>query len=377
MFWKKLFGIDVIYYRQLGSSFLPIVVLIPLSLIVFIIYFILHFGGELVAGLRFLSAGIVPLYGVLVAAVVVSTVLRAVKIIYIKRQLKKRDYKGSADTYSPTRIAGSAVSQELDNVDNTKLIIEGRGWKIYDAVFDVMHRGRRGHRKVGESYYTVFEAKLVRAVPHLLFDSSSAKGKQFKHLYLKAQKLAVDSALEESFEAYAPKYYEIDALSFITPEVVEAMLAMSRYDIELLRDGLLCYAPLLPDEDMEGFKARCLNLQRHLNDNLRAYKDDRLASGRDDDVTDFGQQLLRNHFRNLPLIIVLGVILIGLVAFNLFSSTGLLFSHMTVVIALSFGTLTFNMVKLMRDNKRKEALFLSGQKKDDFRTGNRDDSTGV
>ena len=359
MLWKKLYGLDAVYSRK---TLLGLVRSSLALLIISIAFFALSLtpGNSLSVSS---ASGILPL---LIAATALVLSLgwfsgNAAKVVYVRRLLKGRRYLAD-DPARSTYIDKAAVNEELDKVDDVRMIAEGPGWRLYDAVFDVMRHGRHGRYKAAEVYYTVLEADLKKQVPHMLFDSVSAKKKQFKNIYSRAQKLSPGPAFETAFDTYVPKYYQIDALSVITPEVMEAMLAVRDYDIELLDNRLLCYAPLLPAKELENFRLRCLGLQRHLDDNLRAYRDDRVRPGRRGEVSGFGRQLLKNPFRNLPAAIAAALILAALGLISILSANpDIIFSRFSLLAAAVLVATIADMVILKRKNSRREAIFLTAQ----------------
>ena len=365
MSWKRFLKLENIYIRNLPLQILQ----------TFITPFIICIFLLMAASMSTIVGGIPGSLGdYFMTGVVVLAILAGVGLVWLLRQLLlyfqvrrilgSRRYIGEAGHLSASQIAAGAASEELDQLSATPLIKQGKTWKIYDAIFTIMRRNRHGSHKAQEAYYTVFEAKLTRAVPHLLFDAKGAKGKQFGRLYLAAQRLQLGADFGNYFEAYSPKYYAIDTLSFITPEVMEAMIAMAEYDIELLNGHLLCYAPLLEGPALADFERAGLNLLRHLNDNLRSYKDDRLArEARQSQVTNFGKQLLRNPYRQLPAAVGIGLILVALIIIGTSFDRSIIYSQMAFVCIFVFIGLVVNIVRIKYQNRRKEALFLAGQER--------------
>ena len=214
-----------------------------------------------------------------------------IKASHIRRLFKTRNYLSAGST--GTKIVKSAIGEELNRADLVRLIKRRPKWQIYDTTFHLYDELDLGNQQ--EAYYTVFEAQLRRRLPHLLFDSKQAKKRQFRHLYRQAQELSLEGGINDYFDVYAPDYYDIDVLSFITPEVIVAILAMRDYDLELIDDGLLCYAPLLSSAEIKVFQQRCLHLFNHLDDNLSAYRDDRLkGKARRERVSPFARKLLQD-----------------------------------------------------------------------------------
>ena len=283
--------------------------------------------------------------------------------IVIRRLVGRRRYLRGLDDQSLAWLGKSAAGIELDGVDNAGLIIDSDGWRLYDIAFDSHRRTKHGRYKSRESFYTVFEIGLQRPVPHLVFDSKAAKRHQFSRLYLKAQQLQLGPLFDQQFASYAPQHYKIDALSFITPEVMEAMLAMPDRDFEFLGDRLICYAPLIETDELDRFCAFSLELHRQANDNLTSYRDDRLDRARGkQEVADFGQQLLKNPYQHLAWLILFGLLLLGLIVGAIVQADiDWILNQATVSVAVVFGGLVVELVQTKRKNSRLEATFLAGQ----------------
>ena len=214
MFWKKLYGLDAIYGRKTLFGLMQHLSLLPMILIALCVLLI-------ISNSALFSNPVSKAFLVLIAAGVLVSGLgwlvgNIVKAVYVRRLLKNRRYLAD-DPVRSTRIDKAVINEELDKVDDVRVIAEGPGWRLYDAVFDVIHRGNRHEYKAGEAYYTVLEADLKKHVPHMLFDSVSAKKRQFKNIYARAQKLSPGPAFETAFDTYVPKHYQIDALSVSRP----------------------------------------------------------------------------------------------------------------------------------------------------------------
>ena len=235
MTWEKLLGIETIYSRKCGLPLVTDTILVvglpTLALVVL--------SGKSMSSLALPTS---TLLGVILVLVFLARFW--LPFLIVRRLLKRRHYQGSLDDQSLAWLNKSSVGVELDGVDKTGLIETGDGWRLYDIIFDHYRRTKHGASyKSRESFYTVFEIGLRRSVPHLVFDDRIAKGRQFGRVYSKAQQLQLAPVFDRQFTSYAPKHYQIDTLSFITPEVIEAMLAMPGRDFEFLGDRLVCYAP--------------------------------------------------------------------------------------------------------------------------------------
>lgn len=282
---------------------------------------------------------------------------------YIKKIFKSRPYKQQPITPAGAAIEHSAIKEELSILDRVDMIKATDSWQIYDAIFAAYTRTKWGRYKSREIYYTVFEGKLPRPTPHLLFDSKLAKKQQFKYAYAQSQRMSLDGTFDEFFVTYGPKYYGIDILSFITPEIIEMLIAMKKYDVELIDKKLLCYAPLLPPRKLEEFATRCENLQSHLGRNLATYKDDWLSRAeRDGAVSNFGRKLLKNPWQLLPYALISGgLFILWLVAGEGDSLSERLFDQSALVLGGICIAASAAIVKGITSNRQAEQDFLAGK----------------
>ena len=304
------------------------------------------------------------LYGLIFIVVIITALIIlffAIKLIlftiYVKKLIRKRSYLHPANMDAGNKITQSAVALELnEEFHQTQLIGQGSFWQLYDATFNIYWRSRYSRYKAKEAYYTVFEAKLNYMTPHAIFDSIIGKKKQFKSLYLKSQKIQLGAGFDEHFETYVPEYYAMDTLTFMTPEVMEKATKIKDCDIELLQGSLLCYAPLLPVEQLAPFVQKCLTLHEALNDNLSSYRDSWLGKGQG--VTEFGKQLLKNPIKLLWTALIFGCFsILGIVGailsgdwFNLLDPR---FGILVVIAILLFITYA----KKLKQNKKMESDF--------------------
>ena len=283
---------------------------------------------------------------------------------HIKTLMKRRRYLGQISTQS--QITKATISEELDKVDMAGLIAYGQSWQIYDVIFELYRKNKNGRYKVAEAYYTVFEAKLQRIIPHLLFDSKIAKKRQFKHLYASSQKLSLGAGFEDHFETYTPKYYQIDALNLMTPEVMEAMLALREYDLEFVEDSLFCYAPLLEGEQLENFQRRGLNLYAKFSHHLTLYRDQYLSRiNQKQSVTQFGRRLLASPTKSIWIAILSGLLLMVLVYLGMTVSKELLFNEVSLYALCFLIYFSASAITTVHKNKKREKEFLSAQRSPD------------
>lgn len=350
----RLLGVETLYSCKYGLALAAdtFLVLAGASFV------LVHFSKEAA------WAGLLPLLAPVILVLGLFLLARFwLPFLVVRRLARRRRYRPGFGVASILWLKDSAAGIELNGVDGTGLIDSDDDWRLYDIVFNTYRRTRYGRYKSKENFYTVLEFRLRRAVPHLIFDSKLAKGRQFSRLYSQGQQLQLAPVFDEQFYSYAPKHYQIDTLSFITPEVLEAMLAMYGCDFEFLGSRLVCYAPLLPARELDSFRGQGLNLWRQVDDNLATYRDDRLDRGRGkQEVAKFGQRLLENPYQGMIITVALGLLWAGIVVLAIQRGDWrILVSQGSVLVFILFTALVASTIATKRKNRRLEDAFLAGQ----------------
>lgn len=194
--------------------------------------------------------------------------------------------------------------------------IKGDGWQYADYSYAIYRKTKHGSYKSETVHYSILEIKLPRHLPNMLFDSPKTHRRQFRKLFDRSQVHRLEGSFDEHFTTYFPPYYSIDALSIITPEVMQAMIDADSFDIEISGDRLYLYRPLMPVNDIPGLIQKGMSIKEKLMNNIETYRDERLdfADGRKG-VSTYGHQLLYNPFRSWPALLV-GA---GMLAFGIYS----------------------------------------------------------
>ncbi|MDL2342286.1 MAG: hypothetical protein QFB87_04395 [Patescibacteria group bacterium] len=259
-----------------------------------------------------------------------------------------------------TLAGASSMSYELNSVDKVRYIAgdTSNGWELYTAVFNFYNQTKYGQYLSKEVYYTVFEAKLTRPAPHLIFDSKTAKGSQFKLLYLQTQRLALEGDFNKYFDTYSPQFYQIDTLSFITPDVMEALIALQAYDIEIIDDHILCSGPLLKGAELDDLLQKGLALVEQLNQNLDTYHDNRLTgSKRKTDVTPFGRVLLKSPVKYLPMLVISFIALLVVLYLYVRMPASKVNIRLPLYAGIYFVVSSFQFCRVVYTNRQQEAQF--------------------
>lgn len=175
--------------------------------------------------------------------------------------------------------------------------LAGPDWRYADFRQTIYRKFRNGEYRTAYVYYSVLELDLPRALPTMLFDSPKTHRDQFKTYFDRAQIHHLEGDFDQHFTTYLPKYYTIDALSIITPEVMQAMIAADGFDIEIDGAKLYLYGPLLPVEQLPAMFDQGKTIRKTLMNNLTTYRDERLnaLAGRSG-VSVYGTELRKNPF---------------------------------------------------------------------------------
>jgi hypothetical protein len=291
----------------------------------------------------------------------IRTVLRT---IIVNRFVKSHKESVLSMLVTPSQeLKLSSVNIELNDADLVRPIMADDSSRMYLATFNFYRRTKSGTYLSKQAYYLVLETSLIRQLPHILFDSKSAKRNQFKSVYLKAQRISLEASFDDYFSTYTPQTYTIDTLSFISPEVMESLIEAKDYDIEILNDKLLMFAPLLDGVDRELFVLKGKALAAHINDNIDTYRDSRLSGEeKKTTVTPFARALLKSPAKQIMTVglcaaIIVGIVLMTLVNDSLDRNT-LLFNAYSITVYAILLSSAYSAWKIIRDNHRATVRFL-------------------
>lgn len=262
------------------------------------------------------SNSLVVIYGLLCCLVLVQSFYRA-GLTFILAQRFRKHHQGSSKPneqwYGMAKTSLIDWYKRPDVGYDARLIEETGDWALYDVTFKTYYRTKYGRYHGKSARHTVLQATLQRKTPHLVFDNKKAHKSQFQSFFHGAQKLSFEGDFDRYYSSYSPQFYQIDTLSFITPEVLYAMREFTiAADVEFKGNQIICYAPLIPKESLDAFKAQCQKLFASVNDNLLTYRDDRLSGlERIEEVHAFGRELLMNPWRRKYYFIFWWIVLLG------------------------------------------------------------------
>ncbi len=90
-------------------------------------------------------------------------------------------------------------------------------------------------------YSTVLKVQLSNFYPHILLDSLYNKGGAVM-VNKKSEEIQLEGDFHENYLLYVEPEYRIDALSLITPDIMQTMMSASKfYDVEIFGNSLYIY----------------------------------------------------------------------------------------------------------------------------------------
>lgn len=129
-----------------------------------------------------------------------------------------------------------------------------------------------------------------------------------------SQKHSLEGNFDKHFTTYFPKFYSIDALSIISPEVMQTLITADEFDIEIHRDTLYLFGALQSPERVKTMITAGKNIRHSLLNNIHTYRDEHLAvaDGRKS-VSTYGIELRSNPWIELPLALLgVGILVFGI-----------------------------------------------------------------
>ncbi len=151
--------------------------------------------------------------------------------------------------------------------------------RVYcDFSYSIYNSSRNGDYKAFTEHYGVMTAKLPRELPNVFFDSLHARRRQFRFHFSRDQRHSLEGDFDNYFATYFPENYTIDSMSFISPDVMHALIDAADYDIEIIGDRLYLYGALYePLEQLEDMTYHLNSIKQQLLDNIITYRDERVS----------------------------------------------------------------------------------------------------
>jgi hypothetical protein len=153
----------------------------------------------------------------------------------------------------------------------------GPDWCYADCSYGKYKHTKYGDTLTSNIYYAIASIKLPRELPHVMFDSLRSHKRQFRFVFAASQRHSLEGDFDKYFATYLPNGYSIDGLSFITPEVMQALIDAADYDIEIVKDELIVYGPMYQPELQIAEMIEKVNIiKTKLLHNIVTYRDERL-----------------------------------------------------------------------------------------------------
>lgn len=347
---RRLFFIRHLYSRQTWLAALT-----DTSLVLLLSIFILQ-------PLSYYLAPMLDVLLLLFGTVVAWWAIRKWLIIYlVSSRVGHRKYLPVLHAHTASKFSASAINDVHQQYDSIQTIAEDTDWQIFDATFNQYRQTKHGQYLARQLYYTVYEHRLTRELPNIIFDSKRSRGRQFRFRYIGSQQLSLEGSFDTYFDTYTPDFYQIDSLAFISPEVMHILIEASDYDIEITHDRLFLYGPLASTGGASRQYALGQKLATAINDNIRHYTDSYLPAGTNKtQVTAFGRQLLKSPTKNIVAATAAFVMCVAIVGASIwFRSPRNLYSDYALLAYFYLGLNTYKALEISRDNKTKTKAFLA------------------
>jgi hypothetical protein len=159
-------------------------------------------------------------------------------------------------------------------------MVSNGDWAYADYAYEEQEGNKSQSNALGAIYYAVVSIKLPRQMPHIFFDSKKLRGSQFSKIYKESQQHSLEYNFNNYFDTYFPDGYTIDAMSYVTPDVMECLIAAQDYDIEMVDDRLFIYGYMRNDEQsILSILEKADGLHKRLKHALKIYRDQRVPHG--------------------------------------------------------------------------------------------------
>lgn len=236
-------------YKTFSTKILPYIVVIPGVFIVALVAVSAFTGGLGPTG------WIMP---TIIFGIFLTIFLMAVVGTYNKIRRRAKYYKFARANNASLLVDQAPIANPgiVFNEGYARMIQEGfsmpNGWEIGNYTYVTgSGKSRTTH------YWGYMRARLVRKLPHMVLDARSNNMFRSKLSNLPAtfnsdQIIQLEGNFNEHFTLYGPKEYGMDARYVFTPDVMSALIDFgTNYDIEVIDDTLIFYAPMSINLDTE------------------------------------------------------------------------------------------------------------------------------
>jgi hypothetical protein len=265
---------------------------------------------EMGFGLGFLSIALGIMGYQLLRYKLVGKFLQKRSEILIQLSVERKWKYQPATVLMPPEFGGSSLLELSENGNSLDNYVKNKDWSLVDVTYSVTDR--RGW-EIAKVYYTAMAMPLPRVLPNVLFDSNESRKKQFRFKFKRSQRHSLEGNFDKYFTTYFPEDYTVDSLSFITPEVMEALVEAHEYDIEIVGNKVILYGSVFSAEDQsKDMSQKLVRIKKKLLHNIITYRDERLPYelGRKQ-VTASGMTLKKSTIGTWIAVILITLYIIG------------------------------------------------------------------
>lgn len=219
----------------------------------------------------------------------------------LEKTAKSHDWRLIQD--ATMRILDGSSLYDLAQIErHYENYIFGDDWEYVEVGFHAYGHKRHNRFKQELVHYGVMSVKLPRRLPNIVFDSLDHQKRQFRIVFDENQRISLEGNFDHYFATYFGNGYIIDDLSFITPEVMEALITAREYDIEIVHDSLLLFGPVSTDPETQliAMNKALKRIRKKLLNNILTYRDERVPYDAGRRVVARSGMFLGKHYRMTP-----------------------------------------------------------------------------
>lgn len=181
---------------------------------------------------------------------------------------QKSGYHKDAIKYLPKETLPDEVKKYVLNA-NTYALKSKTGVAILPFLFDKNLDNLRPSRS---RYVTIFEGELSKTVSHIVLDSKHTRAMRIKFIGKRVEESRIAKFLGTDFTIKHSLGNHLEAYTLFTPEVIEILLQLKKYDIVLQDKTVRILAPLLYASEASEMERLGHKLTNQLNENILRLK---------------------------------------------------------------------------------------------------------
>lgn len=249
-------------------------------LLSFMSIFILFVFWAISSNFRTYGVGVfmlVPLVFMLLAiiAIIYSMFSRGLSSIKLQQFAADNNYRYSEGFY-PFVTSRKGLIFEVGYGRKYDNAIEGSNYSVGNYSYSTGNDKNKSIRRAG-----IIAIKLGRELPHIVFDNkkNNFMSSNLPVSFDSRQIVSLEGDFDKYFTTYIPDGYVIDVLSYVTPELMQALKTeAAMFDVEIVGDEIFLYkdGAIIYDKELESMLQSVAVLVKEFVENTKYYSDSRV-----------------------------------------------------------------------------------------------------